>query len=165
MPDYLLVANPVARSGKNAARISRVQRLLHKVGAAGELFETRPGGATITALATHLSQKSDYQAVLAMGGDGTFREVGSALFRSGLADRLPLGMLPTGTANDQGRSFGLSAADSALKDNVHIVLQGHETRLDLGRLRAFNEAQEIACAEFFDSFGLGLSARVLLSSR
>jgi diacylglycerol kinase family enzyme len=161
MPDYLLVANPAARSGKNAARIARVQSLLEKAGAACELFETRAQGATIPALATHLSQKSHYQAVLAMGGDGTFREVGSALFRSGLAEQLPLGMLPTGTANDQGRSFGLSAADSALKDNLRIVLQGKETRLDLGLLRAFDNEHEVASAEFFDSFGLGLSARVL----
>jgi diacylglycerol kinase family enzyme len=161
MTDYLLVANPAARSGKNAARIARVQRLLEKAGAACELFKTRARGATIPALASHLAQKSRYKAVLAMGGDGTFREVGSALFRSGLMEQLPLGMLPTGTANDQGRSFGLSAADSALKDNIRVLLQGNETRLDLGRLRALDGDREVANAEFFDSFGLGLSARVL----
>ena len=35
-----------------------------------------------------------------MGGDGTFREVAAGLFTSAAREKVALGMLPTGTAND-----------------------------------------------------------------
>ena len=53
-----------------------------------------------------------------MGGDGTFREVATGLLDSGRAEDVALAMLPTGTANDQGKSFGLDAGEAALERNV-----------------------------------------------
>ncbi len=73
-----------------------------------------------------------------------------------------MGMLPTGTANDQGKSFGLSATPEALADNVDVVCAGKETKLDAGVL--CNVAADGSLHErtlFFDSAGWGLSARVL----
>ncbi|MGH7283864.1 MAG: diacylglycerol/lipid kinase family protein, partial [Polyangiaceae bacterium] len=97
-----------------------------------------------------------------MGGDGTFREVGSALIESGLADHVSMGMLPTGTANDQGKSFGLEARAESLERNVSVILSRNETRLDAGKIRAFRAADSSEKqAYFFDSAGWGLSARVL----
>jgi diacylglycerol kinase family enzyme len=92
-----------------------------------------------------------------MGGDGTFREVASGLLDSGRADAVAMGMLPTGTANDQGRSFGLDAGDAALESNLGVVAAGKETRLDAGRLEVAGREP----AWFFDSAGWGVSARVL----
>jgi diacylglycerol kinase family enzyme len=91
-----------------------------------------------------------------MGGDGTFREVASGLLDSGRADLVSMGMLPTGTANDQGRSFGLDAGDPALDRNVSVVVAGSETRLDAGRISTAGRS-----SWFFDSAGWGISARVL----
>jgi diacylglycerol kinase family enzyme len=71
-------------------------------------------------------------------------------------------MLPTGTANDQGKSFGLEADDGALERNLEVLLEGRETRLDAGRLRAFDEAGVVVREEyFFDSAGWGISPRTL----
>ena len=73
-----------------------------------------------------------------------------------------MGMLPTGTANDQGKSFGLDATEAALERNVSVVVAGHETRLDAGRLESLDDSGRVEMSvRFFDSAGWGLSARVL----
>jgi len=73
-----------------------------------------------------------------------------------------MGMLPTGTANDQGRSFGLEAVDESLEDNVGVVVKGSETFLDAGTVTAMaKDGAPVARAFFFDSLGWGISARTL----
>jgi diacylglycerol kinase family enzyme len=157
----LLVANPTAQSGKNAQRIERAQALLLEQGMQAELFPTLPEGRTIAALAARLRQRPS-DVVVAMGGDGTFREAASAVLDSGRADRVALGMLPTGTANDQGRSFGLGAGEEDLPVNVQVIAAGRETRLDAGNLAILDDAsRELKRVWFFDSAGFGLSARIL----
>jgi diacylglycerol kinase family enzyme len=157
----LLVGNPTAQSGSNAARIERARDAFAARGAACALFPTLPGGATIAALRERLDAEG-CDVVVAMGGDGTFREVGAALLDSRRKDDVAMGMLPTGTANDQGKSFGLEATEDALVRNVEVVLAGHETRLDAGRLRADDPAGGAPeSTVFFDSAGWGLGARVL----
>jgi diacylglycerol kinase family enzyme len=155
MATYLLVGNPTAQSGKNQERIDRALALFARAGARAELLPTQPGGRTVGVVRDALDAGS-FSAVVAMGGDGTFREVAAALVTSGARERTALGMLPTGTANDQGKSFGLEATPEALERNVDVILAGRETRLDAGVLRAGGSRDH-----FFDSAGWGLSARVL----
>ena len=157
----LLVGNPTAQSGKNAARIQIARQLLGEHGLPCEVLHTAPAGKTIAMVRDALDQGS-FSRVIAMGGDGTFREVASGLLESKSRDHTALGMLPTGTANDQGRSFGLEAREEALEANVRVIAAGKETRLDAGDLRAFDgRGVCVARAFFFDSAGWGLSARVL----
>jgi diacylglycerol kinase family enzyme len=159
MASHLLVGNPTAQSGKNQKRIDQALALLKDAGIAADFMATLPEGKTIAAVRDALASSSDCRVVIAMGGDGTFREVAAALYTSGRAEQVALGMLPTGTANDQGRSFGLHGDDAALERNIDVLRAGHETRLDVGIYRAGDAS---APAEyFFDSCGWGLSARVL----
>jgi diacylglycerol kinase family enzyme len=155
MAKHLLVGNPTAQSGKNAERIERALELLRDAGASPELLATLPDGKTIGAVRDAL-ERGGIGVVIAMGGDGTFREVASGLLTSSVRDQVPLGMLPTGTANDQGKSFGLEASPESLAANVQVIVRGHETRLDAGEIRAGDTVEH-----FFDSAGWGLSARVL----
>lgn len=158
---YLLVVNPTARSGRNRERAAAARALLASRGAASELLLTEPQGRTIGLVAAALDT-GRYCTAIAMGGDGTFREVAAGVFCSERREEVTLGMLPAGTANDQGKSFGLSSNERALEANVEVVLAGRETRLDAGRLRALDPAgAEVASALFFDSAGWGISARVL----
>lgn len=156
MATHLLVGNPTAQSGKNKERIDRVLALLAARGIEAELLPTLPGGATIGAVRDALDAGS-HDVVIAMGGDGTFREVGAGLYASRARERVALGMMPTGTANDQGKSFGLEATPEALERNVEVIRGAKETRLDVGLIRSGDGPA--AC--FFDSAGWGLSARVL----
>jgi diacylglycerol kinase family enzyme len=158
MATHLLVGNPTAQSGKNQKRIDHALALLKDAGISADFVATLPDGKTIASVRDALTA-GRHGVVIAMGGDGTFREVAAALYTSGRREQVALGMLPTGTANDQGRSFGLSADESALERNVDVILAGHETRLDVGIYRA--GAANAPAEYFFDSCGWGLSARVL----
>lgn len=158
MATHLLVGNPTAQSGKNQARIDRALGLLKVAGIPADLLPTLAEGKTVEAVRAALDPGS-YRVVIAMGGDGTFREVAAGLYTSKSREEVALGMLPTGTANDQGRSFGLAADEAALERNVQVIRSGYETRLDVGIYRA--EAAGAVTDYFFDSCGWGLSARVL----
>jgi diacylglycerol kinase family enzyme len=158
MATHLLVGNPTAQSGKNQERIDRALALMKDAGLAADFLATLAEGKTIGAVRAALEVGS-YRTVIAMGGDGTFREVAAGLYTSQRREDIALGMLPTGTANDQGKSFGLEADESALVRNVDVIRAAHETRLDVGIYRAGDAS---APADyFFDSCGWGLSARVL----
>lgn len=159
LPMHLLVGNPTAQSGKNAERIDEARKLLGRHGVAHDFLSTSPGGKTVGDVAKALARGS-YAAVIAMGGDGTFAEVGRGLLESGV--RVPMGMLPTGTANDQGKSFGMYAAPKYLEDNVRTIAAGHTVPLDAGRATAYDFLdQEIAADWFFDSLGWGISPKIL----
>jgi diacylglycerol kinase family enzyme len=158
---HLLVGNPTAQSGRNAKRIQRAMDLLRARGVVCDLFATLPAGRTIDALRSVLDQGT-HCCVISMGGDGTFREVGAALYASRRRDEVAMAMLPTGTANDQGRSFGLEAREAALEDNVAVLVRAHEMRIDVGLITTRSaDGSHAAGAVFFDSAGWGLSARTL----
>jgi diacylglycerol kinase family enzyme len=153
---HLLVGNPTAQSGKNAERMEAAMKLLAERGIVATLLETLPDGRTIDAV-TKAILSGGHDVVIAMGGDGTFREVASGVLASERRDAVALGLLPTGTANDQGKSFGLDSLPSALARNVDVIAQARETRLDAGVFQADGRAPTY----FFDSAGWGFSARVL----
>jgi diacylglycerol kinase family enzyme len=157
MATHLLVGNPTAQSGKTQERIDRVLSLLEAAGIEAELLPTLPHGKTIGAVREALDANAACRVVIAMGGDGTFREVGAGLYASGARERVALAMMPTGTANDQGKSFGLEATPEALERNVAVIRDAYETKLDVGLVRSGDGPAEC----FFDSAGWGLSARVL----
>jgi len=157
----LLVGNPTAQSGKNAERIEEARRLLLAAGLAHDFVSTAPGGATVGKVAEAL-RTGRYHTAIYMGGDGTFAEVAKGIIASGRAEEVRLAMLPTGTANDQGKSFGLSSEESELPRNVEVIVAGRETRLDAGRLQGFDDAGVCVADDlFFDSAGWGISPRVL----
>lgn len=158
MATHLLVGNPTAQSGKNQERIDRALALMKSAGIDAELLPTLPGGKTIGAVRSALDGGT-HRVVIAMGGDGTFREVAAGLYTSKRREDVAMGMLPTGTANDQGKSFGLEATPEALERNVQVIGAGRETRLDVGIYRS--GGPDAPPDYFFDSAGWGLSARVL----
>jgi diacylglycerol kinase family enzyme len=128
-----------------------------------ELLVTLPRGETVPRLAERL-EREDVARVVYLGGDGTFAEAakGIILARERTGIDLPLGMLPMGTANDQGRSFGIPAGDRYLESNVATIAAGTERWLDVGRIQACDEGGEVLASDlFFDGCGFGLSAQIL----
>lgn len=94
---HLLVGNPTAQSGRNAARIALARELLEAAGVACDVLATEPEGRTVAAVRAALDAGA-YRCAIAMGGDGTFREVAAGALESGRRDDVALGMLPTGRA-------------------------------------------------------------------
>jgi diacylglycerol kinase (ATP) len=118
----LLIVNPGARRAGRASRHA-VQELARRAVSCEVIVTAAPGHAT--ELARQHSARAD--AVFTLGGDGTAMEVITAL-----ADRgPPVGILPGGTGNVLVRSLGIPLR---VTDAVHALLDGHEVRLDLGRL-------------------------------
>src|SRR5690606_7358250 len=126
-----------------------------------DFLPTEPYGKTVE-LVTRAVDSGKYTTVIAQGGDGTFREVAAGILGSKRPGEVAMAMLPTGTANDQGKSFGLQAGEEAMPANVGVIAEGNETRLDAGYITASagsGVAPIQAC--FFDSAGWGISARIL----
>lgn len=124
-----------------------------------EFVATEPEGRTV-GVARAAIDRGAAEVVVCLGGDGTFAEVARAILAS--ERRPPLGLLPSGTANDQGKSFGIKAGAAALTDNLDIIAQKYIQNIDAGRIVCLGEAGEEVGAElFFDSAGWGLQPDIL----
>lgn len=120
----LVIANPIAGRGRAEAIGRRVAEELARRGAPADLHLTRARGdarARVAALGP------DVDLVVAVGGDGTLREV-----LDGLPDRqVPVGVVPFGTANVMSRDLGLPReVDRA----VDVIAAGRVTRIDAARV-------------------------------
>lgn len=105
----LVVANPVAGRGKGVKVAQELVEGLRRLGAKTELHLTKGRG---DARAWLRSLDHDVDLVVAVGGDGTVREV-----LDGLVDpEIPIAVLPLGTAN-------VMAAELALPRDVDRALE------------------------------------------
>ncbi|HUJ60277.1 MAG TPA: diacylglycerol kinase family protein [Kofleriaceae bacterium] len=156
----VLVANPTAHSGKAADWIRHARALLDHAGVAHRFVPTEPEGATIERVREAIDD-AGARAIIYMGGDGTFAEVAKGILASQHAPDIVMGMLPTGTANDQGKSFGLEPGPGQLERNVAVVAAGEVMPCDVGRLAIERAGKEVHRDLFFDSFSIGLGAASL----
>jgi diacylglycerol kinase family enzyme len=156
----VLVANPTAHSGKAADWIRHARALLDEAHVPHRFVATEPEGATIERVREAIDSDG-VRVIIYMGGDGTFAEAAKGILASAHAADIALGMLPTGTANDQGKSFGLEAGAWALERNVSVVADGFTVGCDVGRLSIERGLKEIHRDLFFDSFSVGLGAASL----
>jgi diacylglycerol kinase family enzyme len=156
----LLVGNPTAQSGRNRLRIDAALDEFLARGVDAELLPTEPHGLTIPKVRAVIDAGRG-DLVVAMGGDGTFREVAAAVVTA--SREIPMGMLPSGTANDQGKSFGIGSHPSLLEENVDIVLSGHVRRIDGARVQMLDDADQVQREDlFFDSAGFGMHPSILM---
>jgi YegS/Rv2252/BmrU family lipid kinase len=135
----LLIVNAHSRSGAAQLRLARQRLEAHGIEAVhrdcGDRSELSP---------LIVSHGSDVDLVAVGGGDGTLNA--AAL---GVIDRrLPLGILPMGTANDLARTLGIP---TDLDEAVRIIAEGHTRQIDLGLV---NEEP------FFNVASIGLSAEL-----
>jgi diacylglycerol kinase (ATP) len=103
----LLIHNPNAGNGGNARRrlVDQARKILASNGIEVDLAETTgPGHATDLA---QQAVREKRQLVIACGGDGTLNEVVNGLVQSSNGDRVPLALLPGGTANILAKELDL----------------------------------------------------------
>lgn len=159
----ILFANPTAQSGNAAGWIEEARALLKLNGIAHEFTATQPAGKTVE-LVRRAIDEDGARRVVYMGGDGTFAEVAKGILTSRHTDDAVLGMLPTGTANDQGKSFGLAAGLDAIARNVEVIARGETIKIDVGQIQRLDEAEQSSHSEFFfDSASIGFGAATLVT--
>jgi len=155
----VLVANPTAQSGKAAEWIRSARALLDEAKIPHRFVPTEPEGRTIDRVKEVVDQ--GIGVVIYMGGDGTFAEVAKGILASARSADVAMGMLPTGTANDQGKSFGLEAGPDSLERNVAVIAGGATVPCDVGTVVIERDMQVIHRDLMFDSFSVGLGAASL----
>ena len=150
-----LVVNPVKLHASRA--IERVRAACAEAGWPEPMVRTttllEPGAAQARALCA-----AGASLVIAAGGDGTVREVATAL----AGGVVPLAVLPLGTGNLLARNLGLRPGQ--LGPNITIALHGVDGQIDVGRVTV---TQELGVSEhiFLVMAGIGLDARVVGSTR
>ncbi|HVT59997.1 MAG TPA: diacylglycerol kinase family protein [Thermoanaerobaculia bacterium] len=97
-----LIYNPNSGRRRNARLLDRVLAACRQGGFEVEPVKTDGPGAA-TGLARALAGGGSHEAILALGGDGTVREVAAGL----LGSEVVLGVLPGGTVNLLARALGL----------------------------------------------------------
>jgi diacylglycerol kinase (ATP) len=138
----LLLVNDKSRRGGECA-----PELLGRLQGAGiELVRVECGKLDLTR--EIVSRAANADMVVVGGGDGTLNSAAPGL----MASRLPLGIVPLGTANDLARTLGIPPEPERA---IEIILGGRTKRIDVGQVDGH---------PFFNVASLGLSvelARVL----
>ena len=131
----LLIHNPNAGNGGAGRRrmLDEARRILSFAGIEAELMETRgPGDATEMA---QRATAEGRQLVIACGGDGTLNEVVNGLAAEQNGHRVPLALLPGGTANVLAKELNLpwdipSAAEKLIHGRLKDIALGLATPLE-----------------------------------
>ena len=130
----LLIHNPNAGNGGKGRRrmLDEARRILSVGGIEADLQETRaPGDATVMAQRATVEGR---QLVIACGGDGTLNEVVNGLAAQQNGHRVPMALLPGGTANILAKEIGLpwdipAAATELVHGEVKEIALGLATPL------------------------------------
>ncbi|MBM3976910.1 MAG: diacylglycerol kinase family lipid kinase [Planctomycetes bacterium] len=121
----LIIANPISGRGQGLLAARDLQQALLAKGIGAELYLTQGRNDAfrrLRGLSTGL-----HDLVIAVGGDGTVREV-----VAGLVDpSIPIGILPLGTANVVAREFDLPRD---VHEAVEILARGRTSALDVARV-------------------------------
>ena len=136
----LLIVNSKSRRGEDKELRDAIA-VLEKSGLNVIRVETTSRDDTEKVIDVH---RDRIDRVIVAGGDGTINSTAGALYRN----RLPLAILPLGTANDLARTLGIS---EDLSEACNTIIHNHRSRIDLG---VVNDCY------FFNVANIGLGTRI-----
>jgi len=140
MKPNLIIFNPTAGRGRVKAQWPHVEKALRDAGFA---FEAAATTAPLDAQKMALKAADQYQAIIAVGGDGTIHEVVNGLLQaSGEEETTTLGIIPLGNGDDfakvvppeapvGGKPFGWQTA-------VQQIARGQSRLFDVGKMTGDN---------------------------
>ena len=129
-----IILNPT--SGKRREVDEIIARAFTKERVPFEFFETKKYQDGIRIAET--IDIDQYEALVAVGGDGSLHEIINGLKRRQDKKVLPVACIPNGTGNDYCCSLGIYDIETAIAD----IIKGDTIRLDLGRVMIDHEAEE-----------------------
>jgi diacylglycerol kinase (ATP) len=125
-PVYV-VFNPHSGKGRGAQFVAPV---LQGLAGAKRLEHGLTQGPGDEARLAEEAVRRGFRRVVAVGGDGTWSNVGNAILRSG--QPVALGLVPAGTGCDLAKTLGVPSRDVGAC--CRIVLGGHTRPIDVGRI-------------------------------
>jgi len=142
-----ILVNPAAGRGRRRARLRAYLELLpHYLGAVVPEMTTRAGDEV--ARLDH-ALESGVDCIVAIGGDGTWSVAADRILKSGRRD-VSLGLLPSGTGNDFGKSLGIR--HERAEDVLQAIADRRTTTIDVGRVDG---------RHFLNVVGLGFDIAVI----
>jgi diacylglycerol kinase (ATP) len=144
--DLYVVFNPRSGKGRGAKLVTPV---LQALGGSTAHGITSVGGDEQRLTAEAIAR--GFRRIVAVGGDGTWSNVGNAIIGSGVD--AALGLVPAGTGCDLAKSLGVPARDVA--GCARVVRNGHWRRIDAGRIEE---------RYFFNVAGFGFDIAVIEDS-
>ncbi len=146
MSNMHFIVNETACSGECGIRFKKVEKLLKEKGIAYTAVKTehRGHGTELARFAVSRGEK----LITAVGGDGTVREVATALVNTDAV----LGILPFGTGNDIVKTLKIP---TDIESALCVLLNGRARRVDCGKA---NDSY------FFNVAGIGFDVDVLVET-
>lgn len=145
-----VIANPIARGSRLGVRaVERASRDTASLRVLWTTPQRHAGKLTADALADGAT------SVIAVGGDGTVRDVAEQLAGS----NVPLGIVPAGTANLFARNLSLPLRSPAAA--ARVALRGTYSRVDLGRATLTHSDERRESHVFLVVAGIGHDAEAV----
>ena len=129
MKRCLVIANPISGRGAGARAVDPVSEQLRQAGIGFEVVRTeRPLHAIELAAG---AARAGWEAVVAVGGDGTANEVLNGLMQIPKPQRPAMGIIAVGRGNDFAYGIGVLPG---VVNGCRAVLSGHRRWIDVGRV-------------------------------
>lgn len=152
----LLVFNPHAAHRRAAQLLPAVRKAMARFAGVDVLQTRGPGDARSQVAQADLTE---YDGLVAAGGDGTLFEVLNGLYAHPRDRRRPLGLLPVGTGNAFARDLGLLPGD--WEKGVALIGRGRTRLMDVGRVDLDGREPPY---HFLNIVGAGLPADAMKSA-
>ena len=123
---FCMIVNPNAGKKQGLTASEEAARNFKEQGIEYEIMVSKVPGDSIN-LASSLNI-SNFDGILAVGGDGTLFEVINGLFKNKEELHIPIGQIPVGTGNSFIKDLGISTREDALNK----ILSGQTREIDLG---------------------------------
>lgn len=144
-----VVVNPAAGKGRGASLAEPLLSALRTSAKVAHAATSRPGEEGDL---TRKALTEGYRTIVALGGDGTWSQVGGAIVESGIP--AALGLVAGGTGCDLAKTMGIPARDLAAA--ARVVVGGHARTIDVGRVEG---------RPFLNVAGFGFDIAVIEDSR
>lgn len=121
---YAIYFNPNAGDGKAEETAQRMKEKLAAVNKEAEFLTAPDPEAAIEKIKDHLD---DYEALVAIGGDGTLNIVATAFVQAGRS--IPFGIIPGGTVNNFAKRWHIPMD---LEEAMDVIVAGHTREVGIG---------------------------------
>ncbi len=128
----LIIFNPNAAHGRSMKRLEDIKSRFKNLGIETSFKPTRHAGHGTKLVAE--AALSEFDGLVAAGGDGTVFEVLNGLYQHPKPARIPLGLLPLGTGNAFARE--LCFQQDPLTDAIERLQRGHTRKVDVGFVKS-----------------------------